>query len=126
MNELVCLELAVALWIAHVVAQAIFAGPALGVDYLSSARDAKPEAKGVYYPRASRALANYVENFAPFAATDLALFFTHHPTGLGATIWIVARIVYLPLYLGGVPKLRTLAWVASIVGLLMMLAQLAF
>jgi len=45
---------------------------------------------------------------------------------LGATIWIVARIVYLPLYLAGVPKLRTLAWVVSIVGLLMMLAQLAF
>jgi len=126
MNELVCLELAVVLWFAHVVAQAVFAGPALGVDYLSSARDAKPAPKGVYYPRASRALGNYVENFAPFAATALALFFTHHPSGWGAPIWIVARIVYLPLYLGGVPKLRTLAWVASIVGLLMMLAQLAF
>jgi uncharacterized MAPEG superfamily protein len=126
MSELVCLELGVLLWVVHVVVQAVFALPALGNDYLTSARDEKPAAQGVSYPRATRALANYVENFAPFAATDLGLIVTNHTGGWGATIWILARVVYIPLYVRGVPQFRTAAWVVSIIGLLMMLGRLAF
>jgi uncharacterized MAPEG superfamily protein len=126
MSELVCLELAVLLWVVHVVVQSVFAGPALGTDFLSGARDARAEPKGLYYPRATRALHNYVENFGPFAATDLGLIVTQHTGGWGATIWILARIAYVPLYVAGVAKFRTVAWIVSVVGLLMMLARLAF
>jgi len=126
MSELVCLELGVLLWIVHIAVQAVFAQPAVGTDYLTSARDAKPEPEGVYYPRATRALANYVENFAPFAATDLGLIVTQHTGGWGAAIWILARVAYIPLYVGGVAHVRTAAWTVSIIGLLMMLGRLAF
>ena len=66
-----------------------------------------------------------MENFTPFIAADLGLIVTQHTGGWGATVWILARIVYIPLYLGGVKIARTVVWAVSIVGLLMMLARLA-
>jgi uncharacterized MAPEG superfamily protein len=125
MSELVCLELGVVLWVVHVLVQAGYAGSALNPDYLVGPRDQTLSPKGLLYPRATRALANYVENFTPFVAADLGLIATQHTGGWGATVWIVARIVYIPLYLGGVKIARTVVWVVSIVGLLMMLARLA-
>src|SRR5580658_4190261 len=124
MSELVCLELSILLWIVHVLVQAAFAGSALNPEYLVGPRDQFLQPKGALYPRATRALSNYVENFTPFVAADLGLIATQHTGGWGATIWILARIVYVPLYLGGVKYARTAAWAISIVGLLMMLAQL--
>ena len=124
MSELVCLELSILLWIVHVLLQTAFAGSALNPDYLLGPRDQTLSPKGVMFGRATRALGNYVENFAPFIAADLGLIATHQ-TGWGATVWILARIVYIPLYLGGVQYARTAVWVVSIVGLLMMLARLA-
>jgi uncharacterized MAPEG superfamily protein len=76
------------------------------------------------FGRATRALANYVENLTPFVALALALIVTRRVGGsgaLGATIWILARIVYIPIYLFGVLYARTAIWTISIVGLLMML-----
>jgi uncharacterized MAPEG superfamily protein len=43
---------------------------------------------------------------------------------LGATIWILARIVYIPIYLLDVIYARTAVWALSIVGLVMMLSRL--
>jgi uncharacterized MAPEG superfamily protein len=43
---------------------------------------------------------------------------------LGATIWILARIVYIPIYLLDVIYARTAVWGLSIVGLVMMLSRL--
>ena len=72
-------------------------------------------------------MANYVENLTPFVAVALALIVTQRTGGagaLGATIWILARIVYIPIYLFGVVYVRTAVWAISIVGLLMMLSRL--
>lgn len=125
MNEVICLELSIVIWIAHVLVQAGIANTVIGTPYLAGARDAKLEVKGVYYPRATRALANYVENYGAFIAADLGLIVTQHTGGAGAAVWTLARIVYIPLYVFGVPYLRSLAWGVSLVGLLMMLARLA-
>ena len=38
-------------------------------------------------------------------------------TALGGWIWLGARVVYLPLYWAGVPKVRTLVYMVSLVGL---------
>ena len=124
MSELFCLELSVLLWIAHVVAQALSARTEFGDDYLFSARDEARAPKDVAVGRATRALHNYVENYGPFIALDLALIATGHAGGWGATIWILARIAYLPVYLMGIPKVRTGLWGVSVIGLLMMLARL--
>ena len=125
MSELTCLELSVLLWLAHVLVQALAARAEFGDAYLFTPRDTQPAAKGLTCGRATRALANYVENLGPFVAMALALIATQHTGGIGATIWILARIVYLPVYMMGILYLRTALWVISVVGLLMMLGRLA-
>ena len=125
MTELTCLELSVLLWLAHVLAQAITARAEFGDDYLFSPRDTEMTAKGLVAGRATRALGNYIENLGPFVAMDLALIATQHSGGWGATIWILARIAYLPIYLTGTKYVRSGCWVVSVIGLLMMLARLA-
>jgi uncharacterized MAPEG superfamily protein len=42
-------------------------------------------------------------------------------TAIGALVWLGARVVYLPLYALGVPKVRTLAWAVGMAGLMMVL-----
>ena len=129
MSELTCLELSVLLWVAHVLTQAIVTGGEFGNAYLFTPRDTQPIAKGLACGRATRALGNYVENYGPFIAMALALIATGQHGGigaLGATIWIIARIVYLPIYLMGVIYVRTALWAISVIGLLMMLARLVW
>ena len=43
---------------------------------------------------------------------------------LGAQVWIVARILYVPLYLFHIPFARSLAWFVSIFALVAMLIRL--
>jgi len=127
MSELTCLELSVALWVVHVLVQAGVGNVELPFGYLFTSRDKPPAVNGLLFGRATRALANYIENLTPFVAVALALIVTQRTGGagaLGATIWILARIVYIPLYLFGVVYARTLVWGISIVGLLMMLSRL--
>jgi uncharacterized MAPEG superfamily protein len=125
-SALLSLELSIALWLAHIVVQGVFASSAVGASYLASNRDAQPRgADDVPYARATRALRNYIENFVPFVAADLGLMVTHHAPEWGATIWILARIAYLPLYVAGVSPARSIAWVISVIGLVIMLVSLA-
>ena len=127
MSELTCLELSVVLWIVHVLVQASFGNVELPSGYLFTSRDRPAAASGLLFGRATRALANYVENLTPFVAVALALIVTQRTGGsgaLGATIWILARIVYIPFYLFGIMYARTAIWALSIVGLVMMLSRL--
>jgi uncharacterized MAPEG superfamily protein len=127
MSELTSLELGLALWLIHVVIQASVGTAELPSRYLFTSRDKPAAARGLLHGRATRALANYVENFTPFVALALALIVTQRAGGagaLGATIWILARIVYIPLYLFGVVYARSAVWTISIVGLAMMFTRL--
>ena len=125
MSELICLQLSVVLWLAHVLTQAFSARAEFGDKYLFSSRDSSPVPKGLAYGRATRALKNYIENMVPFIGLDLALIATQQTGGLGATLWIIGRALYLPIYVLGVGYVRTAAWALSVLGLLMMLARLA-
>jgi len=125
LTELTCLELAVGLWFGHLFCQMGAAGGAFSTGYLFSSRDAQPAPKGPFWGRATRAFANYVENFVAFAALDLGLIVTHHTAGLAPTVWIVARVLYLPLYLFNVIYLRTVAAGVAMLSLLAMLWDLA-
>ncbi len=127
MSELTCLELSVALWLVHVLVQATIGNLELPFGYLFTSRDKPAATSGLLFGRATRALANYVENLTPFVAVALALIITQRTGGagaLGATIWILARIVYIPIYLLDVIYARTAIWALSIVSLVMMLARL--
>ena len=125
MSEVTCLEVSVLLWAVHVLCQALTAHGEFGSAYLVGPRDGQKAIKGVLHGRATRALNNYMENLVPFVGLDVALIATQHGGGMGATIWILGRIVYLPLYLLGVSCARSAAWAVAVVGLVMMLARLA-
>ena len=45
-------------------------------------------------------------------------------TALGALIFFWARLIYAVIYLLGMPWLRTLAWVASVIGMVIIALQL--
>ncbi len=127
MSELTCLELSVVLWLVHIVVQATVGNLELPFGYLFTSRDKPAASSGVLFGRATRALANYVENFTPFVALALALIVTQRTGGagaLGATIWVLARIVYIPVYVFGIIYVRSAVWSISIVGLVMMLWRL--
>ena len=75
--------------------------------------------------RAERAARNTLENFVLFAALALvahAAGATSPRVTLGAEVFFWARLVYVPVYLAGIPFLRTAVWAVSIVGLGLMLA----
>jgi uncharacterized MAPEG superfamily protein len=81
-------------------------------------RDVMPETTALT-GRADRALVNVTEAmilFFPLALLDQGA----GGAVTGAAIFVVARIIYVPLYLVGVPFLRTVAWLAGLVGLFMM------
>jgi uncharacterized MAPEG superfamily protein len=128
MSELLCLELSVVLWIVFLFTQILTTRAEFGDAYLFTPRDDAPAPKGPACGRAKRALANYLENYAPFIAADVALIVSQHTGGvgaLGATVWIIARLLYLPAYVLGWIYLRTALWAISLIGLLMMLVRLA-
>ena len=114
------------LLIVQVVAQATAAGD-LGAKYLLGPRDEKHESKSILAGRLDRALKNLLETYPAFIAIVVALVVTGKTGGLAATgawLWLAARIVYVFLYAAGIPVFRTLIWVVSITGLVLMLVRL--
>jgi uncharacterized MAPEG superfamily protein len=76
--------------------------------------------------RADRAAKNMVENLVLFGVVVLAASSGPNPAKavLGAEIFLAARLVYWPIYLAGIPGLRTAVYAASVVGLVMIATTL--
>jgi uncharacterized MAPEG superfamily protein len=77
--------------------------------------------------RAARASHNFRETFPFFAAAVLAVTLANRNTAhtiLGSELYFWARVVYLPVYLIGIPYLRTLVWAVSLWGLLQIVGGL--
>ncbi len=87
----------------------------LSMGYLMSARD-EPREVGKMTARIKRALDNSVVAMTLFAPAILILVVqdkTNATTLLAAQVFLIARIIYLPVYALGVPAVRTLAWLAG-------------
>lgn len=81
-------------------------------------RDAMPEPSPIA-GRAQRAALNNVENLVLFVAAFVAARLAGAaPEAVlpGAHLFVWGRVVYVAVYLAGVPYLRTLVWVASVIG----------
>lgn len=121
------LALGVLLLSVHIAFQSILLTRQFGSAYNAGARDEQRKATGVA-GRAERALRNFLETFPAFAA--LALAHAAVPdgggwwSGFGAALWFWARVAYLPLYLAGVPYLRSLVFLLSAAGLAIMFLTL--
>ena len=111
----------------HYLLPAGFLIPGNGLVALAGSRDSIVVPKSPVYERATRALVNFKET-VPWAIGLLILVQVtgdaNAATATGGWLYLLGRVAYLPLYLTGVPWLRTFAWVASIVGLCMVALQL--
>jgi uncharacterized MAPEG superfamily protein len=123
----VVLSLSVILLLFHILLQGFFATRELGSSWNAGPRDEGKQPESARAGRAARASKNYQETYPAFIGLLLGLAFIGDPSGLGiggAWFWLIARIVYVPLYLAGIPYVRSFVWVLSIVGLLIMMSAL--
>lgn len=124
--ELTMLLYTVVLFFVQLVAQVGAEMVQQGAGYLLSARDEWQNPTGIA-GRIERAYFNLLETMPPFAALILIALYTgkvNEMTALGAQIYFWGRVVYFPLYISGIPVVRTLSWLVSVVGMLMILWQL--
>lgn len=90
-------------------------------------RDGEPSPVSPLAGRAQRASVNFLETFPFFAAAlvcAIAVGRQGYLVELGAQIYFWARLVYLPVYLFGIPFLRSAIWMAAMAGLLMVVVAL--
>jgi uncharacterized MAPEG superfamily protein len=125
--ELKMLGWCVLLGLAHVFIAAGLATQQRGLKWNASNRDGEPKPLTGIAARACRANHNFLETFVFFAAAVLAVVLAKENsphTALGSQLYFWARAAYLPIYLIGIPYLRTLVWAVSLWGLLQVLEGL--
>ncbi len=125
--ELKMLAWAVILGLVHVFVAAGLATRQRGLKWNAGNRDGDPKALTGIAARAGRANQNFLETFGFFAAAVLAVVLAKQnttQTALGAEIYVWARLAYLPIYIIGIPYLRTVVWIASLWGMLQVMEAL--
>ena len=126
-TEIVMLGIGVVLLIVQLFLQSVSSAFEVGGEHKAGSRDDTRVIRGKFAGRADRAFRNLLETFPAFAALALALTVTGRNGGYGASaaeVWVVARILYVPLYLIQIPFARSLAWFVSIFALVAMLIRL--
>jgi uncharacterized MAPEG superfamily protein len=98
-----------------------------GTKWNMGARDEELPPLNPVAGRLARAQANFFETFPVFiAAVFLAVVagpesMSDSQVALGGWLWLGGRVAYLPLYAFGVPVVRSLAWIVSLAGIVMVL-----
>jgi uncharacterized MAPEG superfamily protein len=126
--ELTLLLLSLPLFLVFLLTQSILFNMDHGAAYAATARDI-PRVPGERLGRAERALRNFLETWPAFIILAVVAHLAAPGSPLvfwGAIVWLVARAIYLPLYLGGVVNFRSLAWIASVAGLVAMFIGVLF
>lgn len=70
--------------------------------------------------RANRALKNLLETFPIFIGITLLSLFKDVDNSTIGLLWLIFRIIYVPVYVLGINYLRTGIWTASLVCLILM------
>jgi len=123
MSDLVWLMLAVIVGLLHLGVAAQMAQAQRPSDWGVGPRDVAMPSQGTA-ARMERAYHNFMETFPLFAAALLAVAVQGKSGGLshaGAILYVVARIVYIPLYAFGVKYIRSLAWTVAVVGIVLLI-----
>ena len=122
--ELHCLAWACLLGLAHIFIAGNARSKELGVKWNMGARDEKVKDLNPTTKRLLRAQSNFFETFPLFAGAVLIVTVTHSYSVCsywGSLVYLLARTIYLPLYAFGIPVFRTIIWLISIAGLLLVL-----
>lgn len=125
-TEVTMLGWSVLLLIVHILAQAGSLTRDGGLSYAMSARDGEV-AISLLTRRLTSALRNFLETYTGFVALALALQVTGEADSLGgwgAILWFWSRVAYLPIAAFGIPVIRSVVWLLSLVGILLMLLAL--
>jgi len=122
------LALSVILLVFHVLLQGVLATRELGRDWNAGPRDEGMEPKGKFTGRAARASKNFQETYPAFVGLLLGVAFAGDDASelglIGGWIWLVARVIYVPLYLAGISYFRSFVWLISIAGMIAMMIAL--
>ncbi len=95
-------------------------------EWNASPRD-EPFDLGPKAERVKRGFNNFMETFAFFAVIIVCLNFAGKSDIVsiaGSSLYLVARIVYIPLYAFGIKGVRSAVWILSLIGILMCLYSL--
>jgi uncharacterized MAPEG superfamily protein len=126
--ELTMLAWTLMLAIVQILLPAHFRTRETGFDYNMSARDrSAPAPVGLITGRLMRAQQNLMESLPIFIAAVLMAHALHLHNGAtisGAVIYFIARVIYVPLYAFGIPVIRTLAWLTSMLGIFLLLGAI--
>ena len=127
-TELTMLAWTIVLGLVQLVVTSQFFTAANGLPYGMSSRDTPPP-----HPltglggRFERAFKTLIETF-PFAAAAILIAAAanrHNSyTVYGAELYFWGRVVYLGVYAAGISVVRTIVWLASVVGILLVLLGL--
>ena len=123
-TELTVLAWGCILALVHIFAAAQVKTRQYGPKWNMGARDEDLPPPTPLVGRMARAQANFFETFPIAIAAILIVHGAHLETrwtAIGALLWLIARAIYLPLYALGVPVVRTLVFMASLVGIVMIL-----
>ena len=89
------------------------------LSYLFSSRDEDSDTS-IYEDRANRALKNLFETFPIFIGLILLSITKDVDNSSLAFFWLIARVIYVPIYILGVDYLRTGVWAVSLTSLVLM------
>ena len=123
-RELHCLVWSILLGLAHIIIAGNARTKELGVKWNMGARDEKTQHLNPLTERLLRAQSNFFETFPLFASAVLIVAVSHTYSVYsywGCLIYLIARIIYLPIYALGIPIVRTVIWLFSVLGLLLVL-----
>lgn len=98
-----------------------------GVGWNAGARDRTPESHNPVVGRLERAQSNLYETLPLFIGAVLIAHVTGAESALtlwGVALYFWARVAYVPLYALGVPYIRSLVWLVSLAGLIMIFTAL--
>jgi uncharacterized MAPEG superfamily protein len=93
-----------------------------GLNYSLSNREEPLDTNALAH-RADRTASNTQENFVLFlglASVAMASAATSPLILQGAELFLLARLVFVPVYYVGIIYVRTLVWLAGVIGLIMM------
>ncbi len=123
-TELLVLAWGCVLALIHVFAAVRVKTRQYGVRWNMGARDEALPPPDPLVGRLARAQANFFETF-PVAGFAILLVTvadrTDAWTAVGALLWLAMRVVYLPVYALGIPKLRTAIFLLSVIGIALVL-----
>lgn len=126
--ELTLLLWSTGLFAAYILVQSTFYRLQHGIWFASGSRDDEAP-PNMWTARGNKALRNLLETYPAFVVLVLVVELADRSdawTTWGAHIYFWARWIYLPLYLFGLQWIRSLVWLVSAAGLILMFFGILF